>query len=90
MTKSELVTQVVEKTSLKKKDVASVVDSLFATISEALATGERVRLVGFGTFEVRVRAARNGRDIRTGQPRRIPAGKRPAFRAGAELKKAVL
>jgi len=90
MNKSELVASVAEKTDLTKKDAEKAVNALFDSIQEALAKGQKVQLVGFGTFEVRKRAARKGRNPQTGQVIQIKAAKVPAFKAGKALKDAVL
>lgn len=89
MNKAELVSSVAEKASLTKKDAEKAVNAVFAIIEEALAKGEKVQLVGFGTFEVRKRAARKGRNPQTGAEIKIPAAKVPAFKAGKALKDAV-
>ena len=89
MNKSELVSVVSEKTEFSKKESAQIVDALFASIEEALAKGEKVQLIGFGTFEVRERAARKGRNPQTGAEIEIPASKVPAFKPGKALKDAV-
>ena len=89
MTKAELVQAVADATGLKKKDPAAAVDAVFKAISDSLKKGKPVRIVGFGTFEVRKRAARTGVNPQTGQKIRIPARKVPAFRPGAALKSVV-
>jgi DNA-binding protein HU-beta len=89
MNKTELVSVVSEKTEFSKKESAQIVDALFASIEEALAKGEKVQLIGFGTFEVRERAARKGRNPQTGAEIEIPANKVPAFKPGKALKDAV-
>ena len=89
MNKTELVSVVSEKTEFSKKESAQIVDALFASIEEALAKGEKVQLIGFGTFEVRERAARKGRNPQTGAEIEIPASKGPAFKPGKALKDAV-
>ena len=89
MTKTELVERVAAKTGFTKKDSAKAVDAVFNTVTEALAAGEKVTLVGFGSFEVRQRAARSGRDPRTGATIHIGARKAPVFKAGKSLKDAV-
>ncbi len=86
MNKTELVAAVAEKTLLSKKDSQKAVDALFETITEELVKDEKVTLVGFGTFEVRQRAARQGRNPATGETITIPASKSPAFKAGKGLK----
>ena len=87
--KAELVSEVAAKTDLTKKDVAATVDAIFNSIQENLAKGEKVQLIGFGTFEVRNRAARKGRNPQTGKEIEIPASKVPAFKPGKALKDAV-
>ncbi|NMA01120.1 MAG: HU family DNA-binding protein [Clostridia bacterium] len=89
MNKTELVSSVAEKSELTKKDAEKAVSAVFASIEEALAKGEKVQLVGFGTFEVRERKARTGRNPQTGEEIQIPAAKVPAFKAGKALKEAV-
>ncbi len=89
MNKTELVSVVSEKTEFSKKESAQIVDALFASIEEALAKGEKVQLIGFGTFEVRERTARKGRNPQTGAEIEIPASKVPAFKPGKALKDAV-
>ena len=87
--KAELVDRVAKKTQLTKKDVSATVEALFETIQEALKAGEKVQVIGFGTFEVRERAARQGRNPQTGEAISIAASKVPAFKAGKALKDAV-
>lgn len=89
MNKPELVNAIAEKTGLNKKDSERAVNALVESISEALAKGEKVSLVGFGTFEVRTRQARTGRNPRTGQTLTIPAAKVPAFKPGKQLRELV-
>lgn len=89
MTKTELVEKVAERTGMTKKDTAEAVDAVFASIAEALQRGEKVQLVGFGTFEVRERAARIGRNPQTGEEIEISARIVPAFKPGKALKDAV-
>ncbi|MCK9222995.1 MAG: HU family DNA-binding protein [Limnochordia bacterium] len=89
MNKGELVASVTEKTGLTKKAASDAVEAVLSSIGEALASGEKVTLVGFGTFEVRDRAARKGVNPATGEPIDIPATKVPAFKAGKLLKDAV-
>ena len=83
MNKSELVDSVASATDMSKADAARAVD---ATIGDALGSGDSVALVGFGTFSVRHRAARDGRNPQTGAPMHIPASKVPGFKAGKALK----
>lgn len=86
MTKTDLVAQVAEKVTLKKKDVEKAVNAVFASIQEALAKGEKAQFIGFGTFEVKQRKARKGRNPQTGKVIEIPAAKVPVFKAGKALK----
>ncbi|MDC0705819.1 MULTISPECIES: HU family DNA-binding protein [Priestia] len=89
MNKTELVNAVVTKSELTKQDSKKAVDALFETISNTLAKEEKIQLLGFGTFEVRERAERTGRNPQTGEEMTIPASKVPAFKPGKELKEAV-
>ena len=89
MNKTELVKAVAEQAELTQKDAAKAVDALIGTISETLAQEEKIQLIGFGTFEVRERAARKGRNPQTGEEIEIAASKVPAFKPGKELKEAV-
>ncbi len=89
MNKADLITAVAEKADLTKKDVETVVNAITDVIEEALTRGEKVSLVGFGTFEVRDRAARMGRNPQTKQEIKIPATRVPAFRAGKSLKERI-
>lgn len=89
MNKSDLIGQVADKTGMTKKAASEAVESVFSVISEALSAGEKVTLVGFGTFEVRERAARRGVNPATGATIDIPATRVPAFKAGKSLKEAV-
>lgn len=89
MNKTELIAAVAEKASISKKDADSAVNAVIDTIVEALAAEEKVQLVGFGTFEVRTRSARQGRDPRTNSPITIPASKGPAFKAGKAFKDSI-
>ena len=88
MNKQDLVNAVAAE-GLAKKDAAKAVDAVFAAIKGALADGDKVQVVGFGTFEVRERAARDGRNPHTGEAIKIDAAKIPAFKAGKDLKDAV-
>lgn len=87
--KAELVSEVASKTDLTKKEVAAAVEALFSSIQENLSKGNKVQLIGFGTFEVRHRAARKGRNSQTGAEIQIPASEVPAFKPGKALKYAV-
>ncbi|WP_182004694.1 HU family DNA-binding protein [Priestia aryabhattai] len=89
MNKTELVNVVAVKTELTKTDAGKAVNAVFDIIKETLAEGDKVQVVGFGTFEARDRAARVGRNPQTGEEIQIPAKKAPAFKAGKELKNAV-
>lgn len=86
MNKTELIAAVAEETQLSKKDSEKAINAVLETISETLSKGEKVVLVGFGTFEVRERAARVGRNPSTKEEIKIPASKAPAFKAGKGLK----
>jgi DNA-binding protein HU-beta len=89
MNKSELIETVANSADLPKATAGKVVDATLAAITEALKAGNQITLVGFGTFSVRERAARTGRDPRTGNTIDIKASKIPAFKAGKALKDAV-
>ena len=89
MNKADLINAVAEKTGLSKKDTEAAVAATFDVVTEALAEGEKVQLVGFGSFEVKPRAARVGRNPRTKEEIEIPAAKLPVFKAGKALKDAV-
>jgi len=89
MNKAELSAKVAEKAKLTKKASEEILGVVLETIKEALASGDKVQLVGFGTFEVKTRAARQGINPRTKQPISIAAAKTPRFKAGKALKEAV-
>ncbi len=89
MTKKELADEVAAKAKLKKKDAEDAVDAMLDGITKALKKGQKVQLVGFGTFEVRKRKARTGINPQSKQKIKIPASKAPAFRAGKALKDAI-
>lgn len=89
MNKAELVSAVKEKTGFSGKDAEAAVKAVFDSVAEALAKGDKVQLIGFGTFEVRERPAREGRNPRTGETLKVEAAKVPAFKAGQALKNAV-
>ena len=89
MNKTELVKAVSTQAEMTQKDAAKAVDALVETISNTLAKEEKIQLIGFGTFEVRERAARKGRNPQTGEEIDIAASKVPAFKPGKELKEAV-
>lgn len=89
MNKAELIAAVAEKTGLSKKDTEAVIVATMGTITEALKEEEKVQLVGFGSFEVKHRAERMGRNPKTLEAVTIPASKAPVFKAGKALKDAV-
>jgi DNA-binding protein HU-beta len=89
MNKTDLVKAVSTQAELTQKDAARAVDAIFETISNTLAKEEKIQLIGFGTFEVRERSARKGRNPQTGEEIEIAASKGPAFKPGKELKEAV-
>jgi DNA-binding protein HU-beta len=89
MNKTELVAAVAENAELSKKDAEKAINAVVSTITTALAEGDKVQLVGFGTFEVRERAARKGKNPRSGEEIDIPASKVPAFKVGKALKDVV-
>ena len=89
MNKAELVSAVAEKTGRSKKDSEKAVNAAFDTITEALAAGDKVQLVGFGAFEVKERGARIGRNPKTKEEIEIPASRVASFKVGKALKEAV-
>ena len=89
MNKSELIAAVAAKTGETKKNAETAVDAFVEVITEALSKGDKVQLVGFGSFEVRKRAARKGRNPQTKEEIKIPASKAPVFKAGKALKDVV-
>ncbi|MBQ1415866.1 MAG: HU family DNA-binding protein [Selenomonas sp.] len=89
MNKTELVANVAEKAGLTKKDAEKALTAVLESVQQALIEGDRVQLIGFGTFEVKARAARMGRNPQTGKDMEIPASKAPVFKAGKALKDAV-
>ncbi len=89
MNKAELINAVAEKAGLSKKDAELAVNAVIDSITETLAKGSKVQLVGFGGFEVKARAARMGRNPQSGEEIQIPASKMPVFKAGKALKDAV-
>ena len=89
MNKTELITAMAEKSELTKKDAGAALEAFTAAVEDALKAGEKVQLVGFGTFEVKTRAARTGKNPRTGEAVKIAASKAPAFKAGKALKDAL-
>ena len=89
MNNTELVAKVAEKAGLTKKDAEKAVGAFTEAVQEALVEGDKVQLIGFGTFETKDRAARTGRNPQTGKAIEIPASKNPVFKAGKALKDAV-
>ncbi|MGG3524052.1 DNA-binding protein [Bacillus pseudomycoides] len=89
MNKTELIKNVAQTAEISQKEATVVVQSVVESITNTLAAGEKVQLIGFGTFEVRERAARTGRNPQTGEEMQIAASTVPAFKAGKELKEAV-
>lgn len=89
MNKAELVASMAEKCKLSKKDTEKVLNAFVESVEEALINGDKVQLVGFGSFEVRDRAARKGRNPQTKEEITIPASKAPVFKVGKALKDAV-
>ena len=89
MNKLDLVSAVAEKAGITKREAEAAVNAFVESIEQALRQGERVNLVGFGTFQVRERKPRVGRNPQTGEEIRIPAGRVPAFKAGKALKELI-
>ena len=89
MNKSELEASVAEAAEFTKKDAEKDVNAVVASVQKALVEDDKVQIIGFGTFEVRTRAARKGRNPQTGETIEIPASKNPVFKAGKALKEAV-
>ena len=89
MNKTELINAVAAKAEISKKDADKALTAVLASIEEALVKGDKVQLIGFGTFEVKERAARTGHNPKTGEAIEIAAAKLPSFTAGAALKNAV-
>lgn len=89
MNKTELIAAISEKTGLTKKDSDAALAAVIDSIADALKNGDKVSLIGFGTFEVRERAARVGQNPQTGEKINIAASKAPAFKAGKALKDAL-
>ncbi|MGN0435691.1 MAG: HU family DNA-binding protein [Wujia sp.] len=89
MNKNELVVAIADKTGLKKSEVEKVVKAFTETVADELKKGEKIQLVGFGTFEVAERPAREGRNPRTGETMKIAASKAPKFKAGKALKDSI-
>ena len=89
MNKTELVAAIADKTELTKKDSEKALKAFIDVVTEELKNGEKIQLVGFGTFEVSERAARTGKNPQTGKAIKIPASKAPKFKAGKALKDTV-
>ena len=89
MNKTQLIEAVAAASGLKKKEAEAAVNATFAAVADALKAGDKVQLVGFGTFEVKERGARTGRNPQTGEAITIAASKHPAFSAGKALKDAI-
>ncbi|WP_438348304.1 HU family DNA-binding protein [Paenibacillus sp. FA6] len=89
MNKTDLINNISDKSGLTKKDVESVLNSFLSEVTDALAGGDKVQLIGFGTFETRKRAGRTGRNPQTGVAIEIAESTVPAFKAGNKLKEAV-
>ena len=89
MNKTELISAIADKTALTKKDTEKALQGFIEAVTEELAKGGRVQLVGFGTFDVAERKAREGRNPQTNEPMSIPASKAPRFKVGKVLKDAV-
>ncbi len=87
--KNDLIAQVADKSGLSKTDAGKALEAVLDTITSALASGDEVRIIGFGTFSVSNRAATTGRNPRTGEVIQIAASKQPKFKAGSPLKDAV-
>ncbi len=89
MNKTELISAVAAKAEISKKDAEKAVAAVFGAVEDALKAGDKVQLIGFGTFEIKERAARTGHNPKTGEAIEIAAAKVPSFKAGAALKNAV-
>ncbi|MCM3635879.1 MULTISPECIES: HU family DNA-binding protein [Paenibacillus] len=89
MNKTDLINNIAEKNGLTKRDVETVINGFLAEVTDALANGDKVQLIGFGTFETRKRSGRVGRNPQTGEDINIPETTVPAFKAGNKLKEAI-
>jgi DNA-binding protein HU-beta len=89
LNKTEFISEVADKSDMTKKDAEKVINAFFTTIEEALKAGDKVQLIGFGTFEVKDRQARKGRNPQTGAEIDIAAAKVPVFKSGKSLKEAL-
>ncbi len=90
MNKTELISEVAVKSALTKKDAEKDINAFFSTVEDSLKAGDKVQLIGFGTFEVRDRQARKGRNPQTGAEIDIPATRVPAFKPGKAFKDAMV
>ena len=90
MNKSELIAAMAETSGMSRKSCQSALDAFVEVVGDALKSGDKVRLLGFGTFEMKKRAARVGRNPRTKEPVEIPATRNPVFKPGAAFKEAVV
>ena len=89
MNKTDLINNISSKSGLSKRDVEAVLNGVLGEITDALASGDKVQLIGFGTFETRKRSSRTGLNPQTGNTIEIPESTVPAFKAGNKLKEAV-
>ncbi|MCS7463198.1 HU family DNA-binding protein [Paenibacillus doosanensis] len=89
MNKTDLINNIAEKSGMTKKDVETVLNNFLGEVTDALSSGDKVQLIGFGTFETRKRSGRTGRNPQTGKEISIPESVVPAFKAGNKLKEAV-
>ncbi|RCX17866.1 nucleoid protein Hbs [Anaerobacterium chartisolvens] len=89
MNKSDLIADMAEKSDLSKKDAEKALNAFMESVEDALSKGEKIQLVGFGSFEVRERAARKGRNPQTKEEIDIPASKAPVFKVGKALKDSI-
>jgi len=89
LNKTDLIGEVAGKAEITKKDAEKVINAFFTTVEDALKSGDKIQLIGFGTFEVRDRQARKGRNPQTGEEIDIPAARVPAFKPGKALKDAL-
>lgn len=89
MNKTELISEVAGKAGITKKDAEKIINAFFTTVENGLKAGDKIQLIGFGTFEVRDRQARKGRNPQTGVEIDIPAARVPAFKPGKALKDAL-
>lgn len=90
MNKTEFISEVATRANINKKEAEKVINAFMATVADTLKAGDKIQLIGFGTFEVRERQARKGRNPQTGKEIDIPAARVPAFKAGKTLKDAIV